>query len=127
MYVAARAHGLFAGADLVVCAPLEQLIGKTLRQYDPLRKKGAFIENYRKQKMFADGLDEFDSSRECVQQLMDEYRASERPDYLTWAAGSSAGEGADGDPRSGDARDRTVAGHAGGVGAARATGGAGTR
>ena len=33
--------------------------------YDKLRKKGAFLDNYRKEPMFRDDLDEFDSSRYC--------------------------------------------------------------
>jgi tubulin gamma len=32
--------------------------------------------------MFEDNLDEFDSARETVQGLVDEYRACERPDYV---------------------------------------------
>ena len=34
--------------------------------------------------MFADNLDEMDSSREVVQSLVDEYTAATMPDYLTW-------------------------------------------
>ncbi len=42
---------------------IQQLFVKTLAQYDRLRKRGAFLDNYRRQPMFADGLDEFDSAR----------------------------------------------------------------
>lgn len=34
--------------------------------------------------MFEDNLDELDNSREVVQELVDEYKAAARPDYLTW-------------------------------------------
>ena len=34
--------------------------------------------------MFSDNLDEFDNSREIVQQLIDEYHAATKPDYITW-------------------------------------------
>lgn len=34
--------------------------------------------------MFAESLDELDSSREVVQQLVDEYIAATTPDYLSW-------------------------------------------
>ncbi len=34
--------------------------------------------------MFKDNLDEFDASREVVQQLIDEYHAATKPDYITW-------------------------------------------
>lgn len=39
--------------------------------------------------MFADGLEEFDSAREVVTELIDEYRAAERPDYVEWDGNSS--------------------------------------
>ena len=34
--------------------------------------------------MFQDNLDEFDSSREVVVNLIEEYKAAERADYITW-------------------------------------------
>ena len=34
--------------------------------------------------MFSDGLGEFDSARETVQGLMDEYTACQGPDYVNW-------------------------------------------
>lgn len=70
-------------------------------QYDRLKKHNAFIDNYKKQPMFADSLDEFDSAREVVQSMVEEYKASERADYATWgqqqqqpvgAAGSAGGD-----------------------------------
>ena len=40
------------------------LLGKMLKQYDRMRKVGAYIENYRQfGTMFRDNLDEFDDSR----------------------------------------------------------------
>lgn len=63
---------------------IQQLFVKTLQQFDRLWKRRAFLDNYRRQAMFADGLDEFDSAREVVSELAEEYRASERPDYITW-------------------------------------------
>ena len=48
------------------CAlPISQLFGRTVSQYDKLRKRNAFLEQYRREPMFADGLEEFDSAR-CV-------------------------------------------------------------
>jgi len=63
---------------------IQRLFQKTMRQYDDMRKRNAFVANYRKEKMFSDGLEEFDSSKEVVASLIDEYAASERADYLTW-------------------------------------------
>lgn len=34
--------------------------------------------------MFSDGLEEFDSSREVVQHLIDEYQACEGMNYVNW-------------------------------------------
>ena len=38
--------------------------------------------------MFADGLEEFDSSREIVHALAEEYRAAEGPNYINWGQGA---------------------------------------
>jgi tubulin gamma len=59
-------------------------------QYDKLRKRDAFLDNYRKVPMFADDLSEFDDSREIVQDLIDEYRASESADYINWGLDRAA-------------------------------------
>ena len=40
-----------------------QLFKRMLDQYDRLRKRNAFLDQYRKTEMFADNLDEFDDSR----------------------------------------------------------------
>jgi tubulin gamma len=42
--------------------------------------------------MFADGLEEFDASREVVQDMIDEYQAMESPGYATFGSEES-GEG----------------------------------
>jgi tubulin gamma len=65
---------------------IHTLFLKSMKQYDRLRKRNAFIDNYRKFPMFSDTLEEFDSSREVVQSLIDEYRASATPDYLEWGS-----------------------------------------
>ena len=60
-----------------------QLFEKATRQFDKLRKREAFLEQFRKTDMFKDNLDELDSSREVLQQLIDEYHAATKPDYIT--------------------------------------------
>ena len=72
---------------------MAQLFGRTVNQYDKLRKRNAFLEQYRREPMFADGLEEFDSAREVVTDLIEEYKAAERPDYVTFAGGGSRGPG----------------------------------
>ena len=59
---------------------------RTIKQYDQLRKRRAFLENYKREPMFAEGLEEFDSSREVVASLAEEYKASERADYVDWGS-----------------------------------------
>jgi tubulin gamma len=61
---------------------MAELFDRLLNQYDRIRSRNAFLDNYRKEPMFADSLDEFDHSRETVQNLVDEYRACERADYV---------------------------------------------
>lgn len=39
--------------------------------------------------MFQDSLDEMDDSREVVQNLVDEYEAATRADYLSWGMNRS--------------------------------------
>jgi tubulin gamma len=60
------------------------LFDRLLSQYDRIRKRNAFLDNYQKEPMFSDSLDEFDHSRETVQNLVDEYRACERHDYVNF-------------------------------------------
>lgn len=61
-----------------------QLFDRALQQYDKLRKREAFLEQFRKETVFKDNLEELDHSREVVQELVDEYQAATRPDYLSW-------------------------------------------
>lgn len=57
------------------------LFRKTCEQYDRLRKRNAFMDQYRREALFADNLDEFDIAREVVQSLYDEYQAMEDTNY----------------------------------------------
>lgn len=41
----------------------DKLFKRMLDQYDRLRKRNAFLEQYKKEKMFENGLEEFDDSR----------------------------------------------------------------
>ena len=61
---------------------MAELFQRLLKQYDKIRSRNAFLDNYRREPMFADSLDEFDHARETVQNLVDEYAACERPDYV---------------------------------------------
>jgi tubulin gamma len=61
-----------------------QLFDRALQQYGKLQKREAFLEQFRKESTFKENLDELDHSREVVQELVDEYNAATRPDYLSW-------------------------------------------
>ena len=62
---------------------ISSLFDRCVKQFDKLRSRNAFLDNYRQESMFADSLDEFDDSRETVIDLAEEYRAAEQDDYLT--------------------------------------------
>ncbi|KAK2794828.1 Tubulin gamma-1 chain [Onygenales sp. PD_10] len=57
------------------------LFKRIVSQYDRLRKRNAFLEQYKREAPFADGLGEFDEARAVVMDLIAEYEAAERPDY----------------------------------------------
>ncbi|KAJ1419467.1 Tubulin/FtsZ, GTPase domain [Sesbania bispinosa] len=74
-----------SGLMLASHTSIRHLFSKCLSQYDKLRKKQAFLDNYRKFPMFADNdLSEFDESRDVIESLVDEYKACESPDYIKW-------------------------------------------
>jgi len=60
------------------------LFERNLKEFDKLWKRNAFLDNYKKEEMFSDSLEEFAHSRSVVQELVEEYKASEKPDYISW-------------------------------------------
>jgi tubulin gamma len=79
-----------SGLMLANHTSIRDLFHRIAQQYDKLRKRDAFLDNYRKVDMFADDLSEFDESREIVQDLIEEYRASEGADYINWGLDRAA-------------------------------------
>jgi tubulin gamma len=75
-----------SGLMLANHTSIASLFKRTCDQYDKLRKRNAFLEQYRKYAMFADDLDEFDDSRNVVQELIDEYEACETPEYVNYVS-----------------------------------------
>lgn len=63
---------------------IADLFDRLIGQYDMIKKRNAFLDQYRREPMFADSLDEFDHARETVANLVEEYRACERPDYVQY-------------------------------------------
>ncbi|PGH00014.1 tubulin gamma chain [Polytolypa hystricis UAMH7299] len=68
------------------------LFKRIVSQYDRLRKRNAFLEQYKKEAPFADGLGEFDEARAVVMDLIGEYEAAERPDYVDGDGGMDPDE-----------------------------------
>ena len=73
-----------SGLMLANHTSISTLFEKALRDYDKLKKRDAFLDQFKKEAMFSDNLDEFDDSREVVQQLVDEYHAATKENYLSW-------------------------------------------
>lgn len=90
-----------SGLMLANHTSIRTLFSRTAAQYDKLRKRNAFLEPYKRESLFAGSLEEFDSSREVVQELIDEYKAAESENYIEWAAngGSGKGSGSEADGR----------------------------
>ncbi|KAH8698517.1 putative gamma tubulin MipA [Talaromyces proteolyticus] len=58
------------------------LFKRIVQQYDRLRKRNAFLDQYKKEAPFADGLGEFDEAKSVVVDLIKEYEAAEKENYL---------------------------------------------
>ena len=59
------------------------LFKRIVLQYDKLRKRNAFLDPYKKEEPFRDGLGQFDEAKEVVTDLIKEYEEAERSDYLS--------------------------------------------
>lgn len=62
---------------------ISTLFKRIVFQYDRLRKRNAFLEQYKREDAFRDGLGEFDTAREVVMDLCREYEDAEKANYLT--------------------------------------------
>src|SRR5690606_4472785 len=58
---------------ILICA---QLFKRIVVQYDRLYKRNAFLDQYKKEPAFSDGLGEFDEARAVVADLIAEYEAA---------------------------------------------------
>jgi tubulin gamma len=66
-----------SGLMLANHTSITTLFDRVLDQYERLRKRGAFLDQYKKQPMFEDNLDEFDNAKEVVKDVVEEYKALE--------------------------------------------------
>merc|ERR1719387_468381 len=72
-----KVNGLMMANHTAIC----QLFDRCVKQYERLRSRNAFLDNYRQESLFSDSLDEFDHAKEVVVSLSDEYKAAETEDY----------------------------------------------
>lgn len=80
-----------------------QLFKRMLDQFDRLRRRNAFLEQYKRQRMFENGLEEFDDARyhysptslrfvliiiprATCEELLKEYKACESADYISYVS-----------------------------------------
>merc|ERR1719379_2237271 len=94
-----KANGLMMANHTAI----SQLFDRTVKQYDKLRSRNAFLENYRQEPLFSDNLAEFDHAKEVAVSLSEEYKAAETESYIRWGedpSGMGGGEIQEGaDPR----------------------------
>lgn len=64
------------------------LFKRIVAQYDRLRKRNAFLEQYKREEPFKEGLAEFDEARSVVMECVQEYEDAENEDYLTREMGA---------------------------------------
>ena len=72
---------------------ISTLFKRIMLQYDRLRKRNAFLEQYKREEPFRDGLGEFDEAREVVADLIAEYEHAESKDYLNGGQDEGAADG----------------------------------
>jgi len=68
---------------------ISTLFRRIVSQYDKMIKRNAYLEQYKREAPFAEGLDEFSDARAVAVDLIGEYEAAENADYLDPGAGNS--------------------------------------
>ncbi len=74
-----------SGLSLANHTSVHRLFQRSAAQFDKLRARNAFLDHYQKHELFRDSLAEFDDSRAVVADLIEEYQAAAKDDYLDWA------------------------------------------
>jgi len=65
---------------------IASLFKRMLDQFNRLITRKAFLEQYKKEKLFENGLEEFDDAKATCEELLREYKACESPEYITYNA-----------------------------------------
>ncbi|KKY21909.1 putative tubulin gamma chain [Phaeomoniella chlamydospora] len=68
------------------------LFRRIVVQYEKMRKRNAFLEQYKKEDPFKEGLGEFDEAKDVVLDCVQEYEQAEREDYLDPVGASDGAE-----------------------------------
>jgi len=63
---------------------IASLFKRMLDQFEKLHRRKAFMEQYKKEKLFENGLEEFDDARATCEELLNEYKACESPEYISY-------------------------------------------
>lgn len=82
-----------SGLMLANHTSVASLFQRIAQQFDRMYRRNAYLDGYKKEAPFANGLEEFDESRAVVQELIDEYAAAEKEDYLDPEGGKDKAEG----------------------------------
>ena len=82
-----------SGLMLANHTSVASLFKRIATQYDKMQRRNAYLEGYKKEAAFADGLGEFDESRAVVQELIEEYEAAEKENYLDPDMGKEKADG----------------------------------
>lgn len=85
-----RVSGLMLANHTSIAASFRRIVSL----YEKLRSRNAFLEQYKREAPFAEGFGEFDEAKACVLDLIAEYEAAERADYLNPDAGKGAADDA---------------------------------
>jgi tubulin gamma len=81
-----------SGLMLANHTSVAQLMQTIMDAYNVMFKKKAYMDQFRKEDMFRDSLDEFIDASEVVNKVIEEYNASERADYLEWGENQNKDE-----------------------------------
>lgn len=81
-----------SGLMLANHTSISSLFQRTLKQYDKLKARNAFLDQFKKEPIFKDDpeMREFVDSREVLQSLIDEHRAATTEEYIHWGAKQGA-------------------------------------
>ncbi len=59
------------------------MFARIVKQYDKMIKRNAYVDQFKQQNVLGENLEEFDDSREEAINLINEYKAASKSDYLT--------------------------------------------